>query len=280
MGDENKKNLLFRSQVFKNFYLSRVEFIKMTVKSNVIKIDKLVKRYPKAHRDTLNNLEFSVAEGEFFGLLGPNGSGKTTLISILCGLMLPTSGYAEVFGQNVATNFAKISRSIGLVPQEIALYPSLTLLENLQFLGRLYGLSRSQLKNKIEECVTISQLDKFCDKPIQTYSGGMKKRANLVASLIHEPKLLFLDEPTANVDPQSRNMIFENLIKLREAGITMFYTTHYMEEAERLCSLVGIMDEGQLILKGSPQELIKKFPECNDLGEVFLHLTGKNLRDF
>jgi ABC-2 type transport system ATP-binding protein len=252
----------------------------MTVDNDiVVKTERLLKRYPQAERYALNGINLTIRRGEFFGLLGPNGSGKTTLISILCGLLTATAGQAMVCNQDVNKEWRKIAPIIGLVPQEIALYPTLSLQQNLHLFGNLYGLSGRYLKERIAYCLEVSQLARFKHKPIMSYSGGMKRRANLVAGLIHEPQVLFLDEPTANVDPQSRNVIYEDLNNLIKSGITVIYTTHYLEEAEALCSRLAIIDEGKIIACGVPAELIQNEPNCQDLDDLFLHLTGKSLRD-
>lgn len=245
----------------------------------VLKINDVSKKYAKADRYSLNGIDLTITAGQFFGILGPNGSGKTTLISILSGLIKASHGQAFIYNYNINSQMKAILPLIGLVPQEIALYPTLTLQQNLQYFGSLYGLWGKLLKQRIEECLQISQLSRFRDKQIKTYSGGMKRRANLVLGLIHDPKIIFLDEPTANVDPQSRNVIFENLKTLIAQGKTIIYTTHYLEEAEQLCTDLAIIDDGKIITTGKPKQLIEQTKGCRDLGEVFLELTGKSLRD-
>ncbi|MEM1243906.1 MAG: ABC transporter ATP-binding protein [Pseudomonadota bacterium] len=248
--------------------------------SVVIEITNLKKRYRGQEKYALKGINLEITQGEFFGLLGPNGSGKTTLISILCGLRKSTAGEIRILKRNIKHYYSRrVKTAIGLVPQEIALYPTLTLQQNLRLFASLYGLTGSLMRERVNYCLEIAQLQAFRHKQIQTYSGGMKRRANLVVGLIHQPKILFLDEPTANVDPQSRNMIYESLKKLIKLGITIIYTTHYMEEAENLCSRLAIIDRGNVIKIGSVPDLIHSVPECNDLGEVFLHFTGRDLRD-
>lgn len=239
----------------------------------------LVKKYRHTDEFALKGINFSISEGHIFGLLGPNGSGKTTTISIMCGLVKATQGEAYIYGRHVGRDLRQVKKLIGLVPQDLALYPTLTLRENLRYFGSMHGLRGKPLQEKIAECLQISQLDRFADRKIATFSGGMKRRANLVVGIIHQPSVLFLDEPTLGVDPQSRNVIFESLNEMRNAGVTMVYTTHYMEEAQQLCSRLGIMDAGNIVAEGTPRELIKSTPGCSDLGEVFLTLTGKHLRD-
>ena len=247
----------------------------MTSAKVAISIDNLYKRYQKNDEYALNGLSLTIYEGEFFGLLGPNGSGKTTLISILCGLLNATSGKVSVLGADVKTQLSKISHQFGYVPQEIALYPSLSLVQNLQLFGSLYGLKGAKLKQRLDFCLELSQLTAVKDKPIQTYSGGMKRWANLVAGLLHSPKVLFLDEPTTHVDPQSRHAIYECLQNLKQNGITIIYTTHYLEEATKLCSRLAIIKNGDIVALGEPDELVANTPNCNNLDELYLLLTCK-----
>lgn len=251
----------------------------MTTSAPIIQIHQLTKQYPGAKELALRGLELSVNQGEFFGLLGPNGSGKTTTISILCGLIQPTHGSINVAGHRIPGHLNAIKPIIGLVPQEIALYPNLTFKENLAFFGKLYGLGGKKLRQRIDQCIEIAGLNSFAGKMIKTYSGGMKRRANLAAGLLHEPKIIFLDEPTVNVDPQSRNVIFDILQTINKAGTTIVYTTHYLEEAQQFCNRVAIMDFGKVMCEDTPQNLIAENPGCRDLGEVFLQLTGRHLRD-
>ena len=239
----------------------------------------LVKIYRGCAEPAVNGLDFSVREGEIFGLLGPNGAGKTTAISIMCTLLRPTSGSVVLGGADVVNDPAAVRKKFGLAPQDIALYPSLTARENLRFFGRLYGLTGRHLEERISACLDLVGLTESGDRLVDSYSGGMKRRANLAAAMIHTPKILFLDEPTVGIDAQSRNMILENLAALREAGMTIIYTTHYMEEAEHLCTRVAVMDRGRIITSGTPQALIDNVDGCANLEELFLHHTGKQLRD-
>lgn len=244
-----------------------------------ISINDLTKRYAQSKVSALRGITLNVKKGEFFGLLGPNGCGKTTLISILTGLIRSSSGTAKVDGKNVRSKINQVKPQIGLVPQEIALYPSLSIIDNLKYFGKLYGLHRAELKQRIDECVALAQLERFAKKPIQTFSGGMKRRANLVIGLIHKPRILFLDEITVHVDPQSRNVILDILKMLNKNDVTMIYTTHYLEEAQQMCERVAIMDLGKIIAIDSPANLIAQTDNARDLGEVFLQLTGHHLRD-
>lgn len=247
--------------------------------NKIISVDGLYKRYDKNHDYVFQNFHLEIEAASFFGLLGPNGCGKTTLISIINGLRSAEKGEVLVGGYRLKTSFHKIKPLIGLVPQEIALYSHLTFLENLRYFGALYSLDKVQLKKQIELCLQIAKLDKFKDTLVCKYSGGMKRRANLALSLIHQPKILFLDEPSVNVDPQSRNMIFEILQDLNQQGVTIFYTTHYLEEAQELCNDVAIMDNGEILSRGTPSELIASYAQAKNLGDVFLELTGRYLRD-
>lgn len=240
--------------------------------------DRLVKVYRGADRPALNELTLSIGEGQIFGLLGPNGAGKTTAISVMNTFLRPTSGGVTVCGIDVVKYPRRAKRFIGYVPQDIALYPDLSVRENLRFFGRIYGLSGRRLEGRIDECAEFVGLGGSLDERIFTFSGGMKRRANLAAGLIHEPKVLFLDEPTVGIDPQSRNLILERLATLKDRT-TMVYTTHYMREAELLCSYVVIMDAGEIIAEGTPEGLLRRDPSCANLEELFIALTGKQLRD-
>ncbi len=245
---------------------------------NLLEARQLVKFYRKASMPALNGLTVSIREGEVFGLLGPNGAGKTTAISIMNTLLKPTSGSITVCGINAVRYPAQVRGLIGFVPQEIALYQNLTVRENLQFFGRIYGLRGKELAVRISEFLELVGLEESAGQRVFACSGGMKRRANLAAGILHKPKLVFLDEPTVGIDPQSRNLILERLSAMKERT-TMVYTTHYMEEAETLCSNVAIMDSGHIIAEGSPEGLIRSRPGCVNLEALFLALTGKQLRD-
>jgi ABC-2 type transport system ATP-binding protein len=246
---------------------------------SAIGIRDLTKIYKHAEEPAIDKISLDIEYNEIFGLLGPNGAGKTTTISILCGLFPPTSGKVMIDGMDLATHLDAIKYIIGVVPQEIALYPTLTGMENLTFFGNMYGLRGKELHNRIKEYLQIFGLERFAHKQINQYSGGMKRRINLIAGLLHQPKILFLDEPTVGIDVQSRNVILEFLHQLRKQGTTIIYTSHYMEEAEHLCSRVAIMDQGHIIAIGEPHKLVEENPEFKNLENMFLHLTGKGLRD-
>ncbi|MEI8204340.1 MAG: ATP-binding cassette domain-containing protein, partial [Bacteroidota bacterium] len=224
-------------------------------------------------------IDLKIPQGAFYGLLGPNSAGKTTLISILCGLLKITSGKVILNGIDVEKHPEQIKKSIGLIPQEIALYHNLTINENLKFFGQMQGIFGKELKLRIDECLEVVKLQTHANKLVSKCSGGIKRRTNLIAGLIHQPQIIFLDEPTLGVDAQSRTLIFEYLQVLNSNGATLIYTTHYMREAETLCSWVNIIDNGRIIVQGTPKDLIANQPNCTDLGQVFISLTGRDLRD-
>jgi ABC-2 type transport system ATP-binding protein len=206
----------------------------------------------------LADVSLDLAPGEFFGLLGPNGAGKSTLMSILAGLALPEAGEARIGGQLAGQPAAR--RELGLVPQGLALYPQLTAEENLTTFGGLLGLHGGGLEARVNELLEAVQLSDRRHGIVKTFSGGMKRRLNLAAALLDRPRLLLCDEPTVGVDPQSRNAIFELLQRLNREGVTILYSTHYMEEAVRLCSRIGIIDHGQILALGTVDELLKRLP--------------------
>jgi ABC-2 type transport system ATP-binding protein len=243
-----------------------------------INVEKLIKIYKGADRPAVNDISFTVPAGAIYGLLGPNGAGKTTTISILCGLNRPTAGKVEVLGFSVKDRLEDIKKAIGVVPQEIALYPTLTAAENLRYIGNMYGLKGAVLKAKIAAHLSHFGLAEHADKFVGNFSGGMKRRINLIAGILHEPKILFLDEPTVGVDVQSRNVIIEHLKDLNAKGCTIIYTSHLMEEAENICSEIAVIDNGKIIAAGVPKEMILREGTGN-LEGMFLKLTGKTLRD-
>ncbi|MEP6645718.1 MAG: ABC transporter ATP-binding protein [Saprospiraceae bacterium] len=203
----------------------------------------------------LKGISFEIVNGEFYGLLGPNGAGKTTTISIMSTILEPTSGEVIIDGMDLKKNPIACKRIIGVVPQEIALYNDLSAWQNLMFWGSLYNVPDAELKSRIDETLHLLGLHERKDDKIKTYSGGMKRRINIATALLHHPKILFMDEPTAGIDPQSRNLIFEVVEKLHRDGLTIVYTTHYMEEAERFCDRIGIIDKGEIIAQGTLDEL-------------------------
>jgi ABC-2 type transport system ATP-binding protein len=207
------------------------------------------------HTIALEDISLNIDKGEFYGLLGPNGAGKTTMINILSSVMKPDEGAIKVNGYDIKHDNTKYKMSIGSVPQEIALYDELNAYENLLFWGGLYHIPQQKLKSRALELLQLMGLKDRQFERIKNYSGGMKRRVNIAASLLHDPQLLFLDEPTVGIDPQSRNLIFDVLKDLHQCGMTIIYTTHYMEEAEKLCNRIGIIDHGKIIAEGTLNEL-------------------------
>ena len=205
----------------------------------------------------VDGVGFYIAEGETYGLLGPNGAGKTTCISMICGLLERDAGEVRVDGRPLTTRSVAPKKAIGYVPQDIAIYPDLSAKENLIFFGRLYGLGGDELKNRVAEILEIIGLTERASDKSDEFSGGMKRRLNIGIGLLHRPRLLVLDEPTVGVDPQSRNAILESVEALSTEGMAVLYTTHYMEEAERLCKRVGIIDHGKIVAEGTRRELIE-----------------------
>ena len=222
--------------------------------SPLIRINGLVKKY--GERVAVQDVSFSIKEGEIFGLLGPNGAGKTTTLSILSTLLIPDEGVVTISGYDIVREARQVKRLIGSVPQELALYPTLSAWDNLAFFGRIYGLQGTELKGRVTTVLALVGLSDRSADPVQTFSGGMKRRLNIAAGLIHRPRVLFLDEPTVGVDPQSRNFIFEHVKRLNAEGMTIVYTTHYMEEAERLCDRVAIIDHGRILALDTTKGLI------------------------
>ena len=229
----------------------------------------------------VDGVSFRIAEREIFGLLGPNGAGKTTIIRILSTVLPPDEGEVTIGGHSIATEQGRVRGLIGVCPQELALYPELSASDNLVFFGRMAGLSGSDARRTAGDVLSLVGLSDRASDRVEHFSGGMKRRVNIAIALMARPKLLFLDEPTVGIDPQSRNHIFETVLRLRDEGMTVLYTTHYMEEADRLCDRIAIMDGGRLIALGSPDELKADFgdPATVTLEEVFLRLTGRSLRD-
>jgi len=228
----------------------------MPTATTILDVQDLRKRYGEI--EALRGVSFQVKQDEIFGLLGPNGAGKTTLLSILSCLLEPTSGRASLLGRPLRRQDREIRRHIGIVPQELALYGELTARENLRFFGKLYGIHNGTLAQRVEEVLALVGLQDRADQRVDTFSGGMKRRLNLGAALVHEPRLLLLDEPTIGVDPQSRNHIFEEIRRVQQSEVTIIYTSHYMEEVQSLCTRVGIMDQGRLIACDTLPALLKQ----------------------
>jgi ABC-2 type transport system ATP-binding protein len=227
-----------------------------------VRIDKLARSFGPV--EAVRGISLEIREGETFGLLGPNGAGKTTTLSMLSTLLAPSAGDAWIFGESLRRNVSEVKRIVGLAPQEISLYPDLTAEENLLFFGRISGVHGRRLRARVDELLELVGLAPRRGERVRTFSGGMKRRLNLACSLVHAPRLLLLDEPTVGVDPQSRENLFQGIESFASEGTTVLYSTHYMEEAERLCDRIAIMDEGRIAAVGTREELL----EIVGVGEV------------
>jgi ABC-2 type transport system ATP-binding protein len=225
----------------------------------IIKAEELIKSY--GSRRAVDGLSFSIAPGEIFGLLGPNGAGKSTTLSMLATLFPPDGGRIAIDGIDAVREPGRVRPLIGFVPQDLALYPALSARDNLAFFGRIYGLRGRKLDERVDGVLEVVGLRDRGRDPVRTFSGGMMRRLNLAAGLVHSPKVLYLDEPTVGVDPQSRNFIFEHVRRLRDEGLTILYTSHYMEEVQRICDRVAIVDEGRLLAQDTPAALIRTLGE-------------------
>ena len=248
-----------------------------------IEVQQLVKTFGK--HEAVKDISFTIGKSEIFGLLGPNGAGKSTTINMMCGYLEPTSGDTLIDGQSITREPRKVKRMIGVVPQEIALYNDLNSLENLEFFGAIYGLSSKARKERAQALLHFVGLYDRRKEAVKKFSGGMQRRINMAIALMHQPAFLMMDEPTVGVDPQSREHIFDTIEQLRDQGTTILYTTHYMEEAERLCNRIAIMDEGQIVAVGTLEQLLamrdqnREVQRPHGLQELFIQLTGKTLRD-
>jgi ABC-2 type transport system ATP-binding protein len=244
-----------------------------------VTVDNLHKSFD-GHK-AVNGVSFAIEHGEVFGLLGPNGAGKTTTIRILSTILEPDRGDVTIGGHSIRHEADEVRRLIGVCPQELALYPDLSALDNLVFFGRMVGLDGKQAKSQAMVNLEKMGLADRAKGRVDKFSGGMKRRVNLAIALMGHPQLLFLDEPTVGIDPQSRNMIYETIEGLRDGGMTMLYTTHYRQEADRLCHRVAIMDGGHIVALDTPHGLKSTIgdPDKVTLEDVFLNLTGRGLRD-
>jgi len=241
----------------------------MTGSGPLLECRDLRKRY--GERTAVDGVSFSISAGETYGLLGPNGAGKTTTISMVCGLLRRDGGEVLLDGKPMDVGATEAKAILGLVPQDLAIYPDLTARENLRFFGRLQRLGGRELGTRVDEVLELTGLTDRADERTDAYSGGMKRRLNIGIGLLHRPRLLVLDEPTVGVDPQSRNAILSGIEDLESAGMAILYTTHYMEEAERLCDRIGIIDEGRIRAEGTRHELVALIGEKD---RVSLHATG------
>ena len=244
--------------------------------NTIIETKDLVKHYNGAPEPAVRGVSFAVREGEIFSLLGPNGAGKTTIISMLSCLLTPTSGDAIVGGNSIIHDPMEVKKVIGVVPQEIALYPKLSARENLVFWGRMYGMGGRELKRRIDEVLEIAGLKERAKDRIETYSGGMQRRINIAVGLLHHPQLVFMDEPTVGIDPQSRRNILDTVKALNQQGMTVLYTTHYMEEAQELSHRIGIIDRGHMIALGTFDELTQLI-EREDVVELTITKESSTL---
>jgi ABC-2 type transport system ATP-binding protein len=240
----------------------------------MLHLDSVVKRY--GENVALHGVSLALRPGECFGLLGPNGAGKSTLMSLVAGLRRPDTGTIALDGRPLAPGDSAAKLALGFVPQSIALYEDLTAEQNLRIFGELYGLRGGELRDRIAEALEAVQLADRRRDAVKTFSGGMQRRLNLVAALLHRPKLLLCDEPTVGIDPQSRNAIFELLERRNRAGLTIVYSTHYMEEATRLCSRIGIIDHGRILALGTLDELLGQLPFEDEIAFA----DGPGLADF
>jgi len=246
--------------------LSRFPFARAAAAAHhagMLSLQNVTKRYGSL--TALDGISLELRRGECFGLLGPNGAGKSTTMSLIAGLRAPDAGKLTLDGEPLSATNAVSRRALGLVPQHIALYPDLNAVENLSLFGALYGLRGADLRARIDAALEAVQLADRRHEPVKRFSGGMQRRLNLVAALLHRPKLLLCDEPTVGVDPQSRNAIFEYLERLNREGLTIVYSTHYMEEATRLCSRIGIIDHGRIHALGTLDELLTRLPFEEDI---------------
>ncbi len=242
--------------------------------ATIIQIDQLEKQYNPPHGvRAVKGVSFDIRRGEIFSLLGPNGAGKTTTISMLSCLLAPTGGDARVGGHSIKTEPMLVKGVIGVVPQEIALYPTISAAENLRFWGQMYGLRGKELSARVDAALDIAGLTDRARARVESFSGGMKRRLNIAVGLLHQPEILFLDEPTVGIDPQSRRRILDTILALNEQGMTVLYTTHYMEEAEELSHRIGIIDHGELIAVGSQEELTRLVGE-HDVVRLAVDFNG------
>ncbi len=240
----------------------------------------VIENFKKDYGDVkaVEGLTLQIPEGMIFGLLGPNGSGKTTTINCLSGLINPTSGLLKVGGYDVQKESGKVRQILGICPQETALYPYLSGKENIELFGDLYCVPKETLKKNVDYVIEKVGLSEEINRKVGKYSGGMKRRVSIAMALVQDPKIVFLDEPTVGMDPQSRRAIWDFISELKNKGKTILLTTHYMEEAEALCEQVGVIDHGNLIELGSPRDLNSKYAVKN-LEEVFIQLTGRRIRE-
>lgn len=235
-------------------------------------------RYNDNDHDSFRDFDLKIAKGKRFGLLGPNGAGKTTLMSLLTGLLKADKGSIQLLGHDVSDKSKNVKKLFGFVPQDLSFYAELSPVENLAFFGAWAGLNKQEISQRTDELLTILGLQDVRNKVVQQFSGGMKRRVNLAIGVIHQPQILFLDEPTVGVDVHTRNAILDYLLALNKTGTTLIYTSHQLKEAEDLCDEIALLDNGKLIIQGETDELLKDHKN-EDLETFFLNLTGKEYRD-
>ena len=243
-----------------------------------IRTENLSKRYKGVDKFSLEKVNLSISSGDIYGILGPNGAGKTTLISILCGIFEPTEGSLSYFRNNKAVSFEQFQPNIGYVPQEYAFFEELTPLQNLEYFGAMYNLNKNEIRTQSRLILDLLGLKKVINDRILTFSGGMKRRVNLAIGIIHNPSVLFLDEPTVGVDVQSKVAILRILKELNQKGTTIIYTSHHLSEAEAFCKSISLLDHGKIIVEGSLKALMKEH-ETQNLKDLFIRFTGEEFRD-
>jgi ABC-2 type transport system ATP-binding protein len=246
----------------------------------IIEVKNLVKVFNSRGRKivAVNDVSFEVFKGEIFGMIGPNGAGKSTTFSVLTTLLKPTSGSVKVAGFDVEKQDDKIRPLIGIVPQKLSLYPLLTARENLELMGKLYNVPEKVMEERIDNYLKLVGLESSADRYTGGFSGGMKQRLSVISAVIHDPEILFWDEPSTGLDPQTRNVIWKLAKKFNGEGKTLIFTTHYMEEADNLCDRVAVMDLGKMVALDNP-EILKEKTKSTNLEEVFVHFTGEQVRD-
>jgi len=246
----------------------------------IIEVRNLIKVFHSRGRTitAVNDVSFDVFKGEIFGMIGPNGAGKSTTFSVLTTLLKPTKGSVKVAGFDIEKDDARIRPLIGIVPQKLSLYPILTARENLELMGNLYNVPKKVMEERIDYYLRLVGLENSADRFTNGFSGGMKQRLSVISAVIHDPEILFWDEPSTGLDPQTRNVIWKLAKKFNGEGKTLIFTTHYMEEADNLCDRVAVMDLGKMVALDNPERL-KEMSGSKTLEEVFVHFTGEEVRD-
>lgn len=244
----------------------------------VLEVNNLTKKFKDL--TAVDNIKFSIEDGEIYGLLGPNGAGKSTVINMICGLISSDTGEMKILESDIKKNIKFTKKNIGLVPQSIAVYWELTALENVKFFGSLYGLKGKELEERSLEALEFVGLIDRIKEPCRNFSGGMSRRLNIACAIVHKPKIIIMDEPTVGIDPQSRNHILNSVKKLNKMGSTIIYTSHYMEEVEEICSKVGIMDHGKLIAEGTKEELKALITDYNYIKVKVANMDNIDIEKF